>query len=44
MRRRTVAALLAGAVALGLMVGCAPSSNICAHARVAHVTVKGCPR
>src|ERR1700746_105716 len=44
MKRWTVATLLVGMVLLGLLVGCAPSSNVCLHARMAHVTVQGCPQ
>lgn len=44
MRGRLVPLVVAALVGtfLGLSTGCAPSSNVCTHARIAHVHVKGC--
>lgn len=44
MRRQAATLVVAALVGtfLGLSTGCAPSSNVCTHARIAHVHVKGC--
>ena len=44
MRRQAATLVVVALVAifLGLATGCAPSSSVCTHARIAHVHVKGC--